>query len=395
MATESEVKRSVKGKILTGILVLEILLTVVFAGILIYTFQRNFELSSLKTVMNIEGIYSGILENDAKMLSASIDVFMRNDSFKQIYTQRNRDKLFSAGQELFLNDRSRYGITHFYYIDNDGTCFLRMHKPSLHGDAIKRRTFVDSRNSGLPASGIELGKTAFALRVVIPYVYKARRIGYVEFGEEIDHVDRIVKAKTGSDILVLVNKRLLDEKEYHLTRATTNQNDDWNDLRNYALVSETFGDRKFFASHVYDENEITSLKKTSFLGTVMRGGRVLMKGAFPLFDASRNIVATVVVLTDVTDQATNQRLALVFLVAAALVLLAITFWFTSRYLKFVILDPLMDLSNQAVEVSMGKVDKKMETDRTDEIGVLIRAFDRMRASLQMSLTMLGKGGPPK
>jgi len=389
------VKRSVKGKILTGILVLEILLTVVFAGILIYTFQRNFELSSLKTVMNIEGIYSSILENDTKMLSATIDVFMRNDSFKQIYTQRKRDKLFSAGQELFLNDRSRYGITHFYYIDNDGTCFLRMHKPSLFGDAIKRRTFVDSRNSGLPASGIELGKTAFALRVVIPYVYKARRIGYVEFGEEIDHVDRIVKAKTGSDILVLVHKRLLDEKEYHLTRATTNQNDDWNDLRNYALVSETFGDRKFFASHVYDENEITSLKKTSFLGTVMRGGRVLMKGAFPLFDASRNIVATVVVLTDVTDQATNQRLALVFLVVAALVLLAITFWFTSRYLKFVILDPLMDLSNQAVEVSMGKVDKKMETDRTDEIGVLIRAFDRMRASLQMSLTMIGKGGPPK
>jgi len=37
------------------------------------------------------------------------------------------------------------------------------------------------------------------------------------------------------------------------------------------------------------------------------------------------------------------------------------------------------------------VEEKLETDRTDEIGLLIRSFDRMRVSLNKFLTILSKG----
>ena len=39
---------------------------------------------------------------------------------------------------------------------------------------------------------------------------------------------------------------------------------------------------------------------------------------------------------------------------------------------------------------MGNVDKAMLTDRTDEIGLLIKSFERMRTSLKVSLSMIGK-----
>jgi len=39
---------------------------------------------------------------------------------------------------------------------------------------------------------------------------------------------------------------------------------------------------------------------------------------------------------------------------------------------------------------MGNVEKKLETDRDDEIGRLVRSFERMRLSLKKSLSMFAK-----
>jgi HAMP domain-containing protein len=391
-----EVKGSIKTKILRIVLLVEILLTVVFVGIVIFSFQKNLQLSSLQMVMNIRGIYDSIMKNDTKMLSASLDIFSSNEAFKQLFEKKDRARLYAAGKELFTRNRDRYGITHFYYISSDDTCFLRMHKPELADDVIKRVTYLQAKATGKQASGIELGKTAFALRVVSPYYDKGQRIGYVEFGEEIDHFDQIVKEETESDVLVLVNKNLLNEQDYRLTRKNAKQRDDWDDLKNYALVSETFGDRPFFTSKIFKEDDIRSIRTSTFLGTVTYAGRVLMKGAFPITDASDKQVGTVIVLSNITSQVKNARAGIAYLVVAALGLLVLSSLLTFRYLKGEIIDPLVNLTNQAVEVSMGNVEKKMETERTDEIGFLIRSFDRMRTSLKLALSMIHKTEtPPK
>ncbi len=387
---DQEIKGGIKGKIIRIILVSEILLTIVFVGIVIYSFQRNLQISSLQTISNIHGIYDSIMRNDTKMLSAALDVFSRNETCKQLYSQRERVKLFEAGKELFLNNRDRYGITHFYYINSDDTCFLRMHQPELADDVINRVTYQQAKKTGKMSSGIELGKTAFALRVVSPYRYQGKQIGFIEFGEEINHFDELVKSETASDILVLVSKNLLNEQDYRLVRRNTRQRDDWDDLKKFVLVSETFGDRKFFISNVFKEDDVQSVKNSTFLGTVKRGTRVLMKGAFPVTDAADRPVGVVMVLSDVTAQVNHSKASILYLIVAALGLLAVSSFFTFRYLNGAIIVPLIGLSRHAIDVSMGNVEKKMESDRTDEIGLLIRSFDRMRVSLKMALSMVTK-----
>ncbi len=382
-----KVSGSIKTKIIRIILISEILLTVVFVGIVVFFFQRGLQLSSLETVSNIHGIYDSVMKNDTKMLSAALDIFTKNEAFKQLYQRRDRVKLYEMGKELFDNDRQRYGMTHFYFINNDDTCFLRMHQPQLADDVINRVTYQQAKKTGRTASGIELGKTAFALRVVTPYEYKGNRIGFVEFGEEIDHFDQIVKSETASDLLVLVNKSLLNEQDYRSTRKNAGKIDDWEDLKNYVLVSDTLGDRKFFAEKVFQESDVRSVKSSVVMGTVKRGDRILMKGAFPISDASGKQVGVVMVLSDVTAQINNSRVSILYLVIAAIGLFAVSSWISYQYLNREIIAPMVALSQQVVEVSMGNVEKKIESSRNDEIGLLVRSFDRMRVSLKMAINM--------
>ena len=382
------VKGSIRVKLLGGVLALELLLALVFGAILIGSFRQRLSAEGLRSVQRSQGVYDLILRNDTKMLSAALDAFIANNPARQIYAEHtDRRKLFLAVRDQFAASRARYGITHFYFIDQDGTCFLRVHKPEQYGDTIERETFVRARATGATASGIELGKTAFALRAVTPYVHERALLGYVEFGEEIDHFDTLVKKETGVDVAVLVDKRFLREADYRAVRRGAGQPDDWDDLPGYALVSSTVTDRRLVAASL-PPSEARLVEGPEYLGTISSAQRVLAKGAFPLRDSSGMQVGVVLVLSDVTEQARSEQMAILALVLAAAVTLLATFTGAAWYLRAQVIGPLVTLSEQAIEISMGNVDKKLETSRTDEIGLLIRSFERLRLSLKKALSLL-------
>ena len=388
-------KSSIRVKLLGGVLAVEVLLTVIFAVILVASFRQRLGVEALRSVQKSQGVYDLILKSDTKMLSTALDGFLTNGTASQIYAEHSdRQRLLSAVKDLYVSNRARYGITHFYFIDKEGTCYLRVHKPEQFGDTIARETFQRARATGATASGIELGKTAFALRVVTPYVREGRVIGYVEMGEEIDHFDTLVKQDTGVDVAVLVDKRFLKEAEYRGVRRAAAQPDDWDDLPDYALVSSTVRDRKLVAESL-PPAAARLIDEPAYLGTVTSGQHRLAKGAFPLRDSARNQVGVVLVLTDVTEQVSAEQMALVTLVLVALVTLLLTFGAAAWFLRSQIIGPLVALSDQAIEISMGNVDRKLETSRTDEIGLLIHSFERMRLSLKKAFSMLSrKAAPP-
>jgi len=191
-------------------------------------------------------------------------------------------------------------------------------------------------------------------------------------------------------VAVLIDKTLLDEKSYRQTRQTMGQKDDWDDLRGYAMVSTTFANRAFIAKNVFNEQEVRAVNGPTFLGTVAFEGKSLMKGAFPLHDMTGKKVGVVVVLSSIQEQVRHERLALIVLLVAGLMLFAVSFIFTYRHLKSAIITPLIQLSEAAIDISMGNVDKSLETNRTDEIGMLIRSFERMRVSLKKSMEILNR-----
>lgn len=381
-------KRSIRFKILSGILILELLMVIVYSGIVYASTQSNLAINAKKDVERSQGAYNLILQGDTKMLSAALDSLATNELVRQTYVaHQDRLKLLATVQDLFQENKARYGITHLYFIDKDGTCFLRGHAPEIFGDTIQRDTFQQARAAGKTMSGIELGKTAFALRVVSPLIHNGILAGYMEFGEEIDHFNQLVKRETGIDVSVLVDKQYLDEGQYRKTLTAAGKPDNWDDIKGYTLVSTTLPDTKAAASLV-TEDELRKALAPDYLGTVSKDSRSFAKGAFPLKDAAGKQVGVVLTLSDVTDQVRNARSALLFLILATALVFVVSFIVTARYLRAAIIVPLVHLTEQAKEISMGNVELKLETDREDEIGLLIQSFERMRVSLKKSLSLL-------
>lgn len=385
-----EIKGSIKTKLLTGVLVIELMITLVFIGILIFSFRQNLRVEAENSVKKTQGVYDIIMKNDTKMLSAALDTFAMNEPIRQIFaTHQDRDQLYTAVEETFKSNRERHGITHLYFIDFDGTCFLRVHKKEQFGDIINRQTFVKAKKTDATASGIELGKNVFALRVVSPYFHQGIQIGYLEFGEEIEHFDEIVKKETGVDIAVVVEKKFLKEADYRAGKKGSGKPDDWDDLKDVVIVSSTIADRQLIAAQAV-KPEVLAVAGPVFLGTILDEQKTLAQGAFPLKDASGQQVGAVIALHDVTAQTANERKALTTLLLSALLVFSITFLVAMNYLQSQVIAPIVNLSNEAIEISIGNVEKKLESARTDEIGLLIRSFDRMRVSLKKSLSLLSK-----
>lgn len=383
-------KGSIRVKMLGGVLALEILLAACYAGVMYYSASQSINLNAQKAVEQSQGVFDLLVQNDAKMLGAAMDSFATNVAVSQIFAEhQDRQVLGAAVKDIYRSNKSRYGITHMYFIDKNGTCFLRAHSTELFGDAIDRETFLRARASGQEASGIELGKTAFALRRVMPYLHNGNVVGYLEFGEEIDHFDRLMKKQTGIDVAVLVEKSFLNEDDYRGALKAKNQIDNWDAMKDYVMISSTMTDPKAAAS-VALVAEVHSVKAPTYLGTVANGPSTFARGAFPLKDSAGKQVGVVLALSDVTDQIHSQRSALLYLILITLVISVLSFIGALLYLRAAIINPLVLLAEQANDISMGNVDKKLETQRQDEIGVVIHAFERMRLSLKKSLSMLTK-----
>ena len=135
--------------------------------------------------------FNHLKESDIQKLSATMEALLVDKDIKNIYLEGDREKLYSHTFPFFEKIKEQYGITHWYFInpEPDSTCFLRVHNFDIFDDEIKRSTYVNSVKDKDFGTGIELGKTAFALRVVHPYYDgDGELIGYMELGEEIDHL---------------------------------------------------------------------------------------------------------------------------------------------------------------------------------------------------------------
>ena len=141
------------------------------------------------------------------MLSSLIAVIERDEKIKELYISKNKKGLYLEAKNMFEEIKDKYGITHWYFILPDGRCFLRVHNEKLSGDQINRYTYKEAKTTKKESSGIELGKTAYALRVVSPYYSNGKLIGYMELGQEIDDFLNVLKTETGDEFSIIVEKK--------------------------------------------------------------------------------------------------------------------------------------------------------------------------------------------
>lgn len=254
-------------------------------------------------------------------MSALLEAIVANERFAAPFERRDRAALLAVTRPLFEKLRARHGITHWYFHlpdpRRDGV-FLRVHQPELHGDSVKREVVARAVASGGEASGTELGRTAYAVRVVGPWVRGGRVIGYVELGEDVPTFLGRIKGVTGDDYGMLLAKERIDRGVW---ASLARGGDRWDDREELLPVESTTGDDALFGSlsRLADVPDAPAV-----LEQVEHDGRVVARGVFPLRGPGGEKVGGVVVLHDVTALREGVRdvrsrvLVLVSLLAASL-----------------------------------------------------------------------------
>jgi hypothetical protein len=181
--------------------------------------------------------FGSIERVEVEKLAAALDGVIADKALMKTFRERDRAKLLAEAQPIFKRLKAQKAITHFYFLEPEPgrTCFLRVHAPAQFGDVVQRATFTKAIQSGKVGAGMELGKTAFALRVVKPVREAGKVVGYVELGEEIDQFLTRMKKQTGDDYTIFADKARISRKDWELVRPESK----WDELPGLVLVEST------------------------------------------------------------------------------------------------------------------------------------------------------------
>jgi len=362
---------------------------VIVGGIAIYYQNEIIRNNALREINRINYRFSSLEERDTKILSAVLKVFSHNQAFKDVYLEKDREKLYNYGQPLFQEIKNGYEVTHFYFILPDGHCFVRLHDKDIYGDLITRYTFCKARDTKNIAFGMELGKTAFALRVVMPYYNNSELIGYVEIGEEINHFLKILKGRTDSEFLILVHKEYLDKEDWKSVRQTAGLRNDWDDLEQHVVIANTLEKGTEALKKFFIEKTCEKIKEGKILlGQVKVKNKIFANGGFEIKNAKGKNIGAVLALIDITDSIAIAQKAKDIILAIIVILLILCLnagYFISRS----ILNPIIKLMQATIKIGKGELDTRIKIESKDELGYLASSFNKMADDLQKTTTSIG------
>lgn len=246
-------------------------------------------------------------------LAALSEAIIGDESLGRLLARRDQAGLLAEAGPLFRQLRDAHGITHLYFHDADPVrgVLLRVHRPELAGDVVRRPSLLRAVDTGRPAGGREFGRTAFAVRLVHPWVEDGRLAGYLELGTDIHTFLSRLKRVTGDDYGMLLDKRGLEPASW---ASVTGHPERWDERPELVAITTTDGSESMFGK-LGRVKEIPD--QPALLERLELGDRLVVRGIFPLRGDEGRVVGAVVVLHDITalmTGVTELRLRVVVLV---------------------------------------------------------------------------------
>jgi PAS domain S-box-containing protein len=172
--------------------------------------------------------YQEQLDTDANAMHVAIKSVFQSWRIRAAFEAQDRDALLALTNDLFAHYRKRHFFTHFYFVTPERKALLRVHSSKRHGDTIDRQTMRAAERTGKSVTGLEMGTYGtFTLRVIVPWFVDKRLIGYVELGQEIDHIVRNIEQRFDLKLVTAINKQLLQQKDWKVGLEFTGRLQEW------------------------------------------------------------------------------------------------------------------------------------------------------------------------
>ncbi len=267
----------------------------------------------------LQSLFSMELDEDAELMSGLMDFLKKDKRLQTLWLAQDREALLHYAAPIFKEVRAKYRVTHLYFHGADRVCFLRVHNPPRHGDFIDRFTMKEAAGKGKTAQGIELGPFGtFTLRVVHPWLIGGKLAGYIEFGEEIEHITAELKEILGVELVFTINKSFLDRGKWAEGLKMMGRTGEWDRFANCVVISQTIRDipgglNKYMKTPepLDEEKHLSSILKIS-------GNRQSYRSGFiALADAADQDVGDIIMLADFTSENASLRTLLASMIALA------------------------------------------------------------------------------
>jgi signal transduction histidine kinase len=314
---------AIKLPILTPLFVAIMTLLAIFM-FAIYHLQQNHISDEVRMRLDTTGRYfSQLLLTDSRLIGETTHLVKDNSNIQRAWLAKDRDALLALTTPLYEKLNRDYKITHFYFIDVNGTCFLRVHSPTRFGDLINRYTLKTAAETQKPSSGIELGPYGtFTLRVVQPWFLNDTFAGFIELGEEIDHIAPKLRESLDVEVVFLIDKSFLSRDKWEEGLKMIGRTGNWDLMPDRVMAESTIGNipleflKLAGMPHEEHNDRLFSAKSD---GSAYRAGFV------KLADAAGRQVGDILIIKNITKEQASLRILLTaiitisFLIASALV----------------------------------------------------------------------------
>ncbi len=314
---------AIKLPILVPLFVAITVLLIIFT-VAIYHLQQQHITNDVRMRLDkSQHYFDKLLATDARLVGETTHFVKNNPDIQNAWLARDRNTLLTLTAPVFEKLRQDYKITHLYFIDVNQTCFLRVHNPPRFGDHIDRFTLNSAARTNEPFWGIELGPYGtFTLRVVQPWFVNNTLAGFIEFGEEIEHITPQLKDTLNVDLVFLIDKTFLTRDNWQEGLKIMGRTGNWDLMPNCIIANSTtpLVPPEFIKlaglPHSEHHNQILSAKLD---------GAAYRAGFAKLSDAAGREVGDILVIKNVSNELASLRALLAviatlcFLIASVLV----------------------------------------------------------------------------
>jgi signal transduction histidine kinase len=296
-------------------------LFVVFAlsGVMAGTYwlqQSSIDANSAELKEHVWIAYAENLKEAASLLGSLSDFIESNGLIQQAWLDKDRQALLEASRPLYKRFSEEGRVSHMYFYTPDRTNFLRVHSPQRYGDRVDRYTLDEAFTTQELAWGVELGVYGqLVLRVVKPWLIDGQLVGYIELGENIEHLTRRIKRTTGADLVVVVDKQYLEFDAWSEMQEQLGRRVNWNQFPDKLIIDKTLDvlPKQLLQQIGQNAEENVSV-------TISDEDQIYDASVLPAVDARKQLLGNIWILLNITTQHRDLKTLTTIFVLSSIVL---------------------------------------------------------------------------
>jgi signal transduction histidine kinase len=276
---------------------------------------------------SVHQLFQAKLDQESQLISGLTDGIEGNAAVRRAWRARDRQGLLAATAAHFAAIQAQYRITHLYFFDLDRVCFLRVHNRPRFGDTIARFTLTEAVRTGQTTQGLELGPYGtFTYRVVRPWRIDGQLVGYIELGEEIEHITKQLRAILDAELFFAIDKTYLNRPRWEEGLRVMRRHGQWGLTDDFVFIDRTMAEvPPALIGHLNTVHTEHSEHQFAF----SLGPRTYRCGIVQLREASGRDVGDIFTLIETTRTVAALNKLLTLQIAAGLVvaaILCVLFW---------------------------------------------------------------------